>query len=367
MTVGVLKHFMCLHGNREIIQWLFSTGVNINDRSDHPSSLQLEIAGYWDPLTPLQRAAWAGDISLIQELIEYGADVNESSSDGDTALEVAAQRGYFGIVQRLLELGVNPNAPGDVSHGDRTAIESAAEHGRLDIVQLLLNSGAETSGRGRRQFVRSVGLADREGHHAIVRLLKSHAGWTEADEDLLGQQDLTPVGSREVMRVPAYVRRYYGDESDGEDPAGDVISKEYESRDALGATTEEFQYSDRLNSDSEEHASNSEEASQALAEESFSRNADTSETCLASDDNCCRVHELTEELDEPSETFLSTSDLISKLPDAYESLSKEVGFEFLPSSMSYQIREELEGGGCLEESGGDLWAEEYSRFITELV
>ncbi|KAI8169894.1 hypothetical protein K4K49_009879 [Colletotrichum sp. SAR 10_70] len=359
MTTTVLKHYMVQDDNPEIIQWILSTGVNINERPDHQRSLKLMTGGYFDPMTPLQRAVWKGDISLIQDFIDYGADVDDSSSGGGNALLIAAHAGYFGIVQRLLELGADPNA----SH---TVIETAAERGRLDIVQLLINYGVETSGRGRRQFVRSVALAEREGHHAIVRLLKSHAGWTEADEDLLRQKNVALNYPSERDDVPAYVRRYYGELwSDWGDWRFTAL--EDPPLDEVGSNTEECQSSDKLNSDSEEYASSSEEISQAPAEESLSRDVDISETWPASEDTFGRVQEPAEELDEPSEMSPSTFDPVSNLPDAYETLSEEVGMEFLPSSMSYQIREELEGGGSLEESGDDLWAEEYGRFITELV
>ncbi|KAH9232068.1 hypothetical protein K456DRAFT_1784249, partial [Colletotrichum gloeosporioides 23] len=176
----------------EAIPWLLSVGVDINERSDDAKFLARNCIGYWYPWTPLQTAVLRRDIGLIQQLIEYGADINEPpyAPLGSTSLQIAASCGFFGIARRLLELGADPNASGAESPRSRTAIETAAENGRLDIVQLLLNSGTETSGRGRRQFVRSVALAERRGHHAIVRLLKSHAGWTEADEDLLGQKDV---------------------------------------------------------------------------------------------------------------------------------------------------------------------------------
>ncbi|KAK2737513.1 multiple ankyrin repeats single kh domain-containing protein [Colletotrichum kahawae] len=369
MTERVLGCVISRGWDREATDWLLSIGVDINERPDNIKSLGLAIANTFSPWTPLQLAAREGNFDLIERLIHYGADVNEPPypCGGSTSLRIAADEGYFGIVQRLLELGADPNISGAGPLPRRTAIESAAQRGRLDIVQLLLNSGVKTSGCYRRQFVRSVAFAKREGHHAIVRLLKSHGGWTGADEDLLAHKDLIPTYTPPEMRAKSYVRRYFGDESDEEGPARSATLEEDQVKEEVTSDTEVCQSSVGFDSDLEEHASNSEEISQALAKENLSRGADTSETWLSSDDTCCRVQELTEELDEPPEALLSTLDPVSNLPGAYEALSKEVGLKYLPSSISYQIREEMEGDGCLEESGGDLWAEEYSRFVTDLM
>ncbi|CAI0645355.1 unnamed protein product [Colletotrichum noveboracense] len=338
----------------EIIEGLLEKGASLTD--------ECTIFG---ADTVIEAAILSGNANL---LIEYGADINEPpyAPLGSTSLQIAASCGFFGIARRLLELGADPNASGAESPRSRTAIETAAENGRLDIVQLLLNSGTETSGRGRRQFVRSVALAERRGHHAIVRLLKSHAGWTEADEDLLGQKDVAPVDPLQEEDVPDYVRGYYGDESDEEGTASSVTSEEDQLLDKVESNAEVCQPSDGFDLNLEEHKSDSGEVSRALRGESLSIDVDTSETWLASEGTCCRLLELPEELDEPSDTLLSTFDSVSNLSDAYEALSEEIDLEFLPSSMSYQIREELEDYGCLEEPGEDLWASEYNRFVTEL-
>ncbi|GJC91021.1 hypothetical protein ColLi_13859 [Colletotrichum liriopes] len=98
-------------------------------------------------------------------------------------------RGYFGLVRRLLELHADPDAPA-VGRVGRTALEGAAENGKLDVVQLLLNSGVQTVGSGRRQYVRAIRFASREGHHAVARLIKSHRLWEEADQKLIDDKGI---------------------------------------------------------------------------------------------------------------------------------------------------------------------------------
>ncbi|KAK1566201.1 ankyrin repeat protein, partial [Colletotrichum navitas] len=142
--------------------------------------------------SPIQVAAEQGDIALFEMLLRLGADINEppiTNHGGLTALQAASIKGYFGLVSKILDLHADPNAPGAEIEG-RTALEGAAEHGRLDVVQLLLNSGVQTCGDGRRRYVRAIEFARREGHHAVVTLLKSHRPWTEADQEVLEDKTL---------------------------------------------------------------------------------------------------------------------------------------------------------------------------------
>lgn len=144
------------------------------------------------PRSALQLAVEMGRLDLIDLLTEAGADVNGpiSIDGGATALQCAASRGFLGIARTLIEAGAVVNFPRAERNG-RTALEGAAEMGRLDMVQFLLEKGAETSdsaasagggcddghaNQGRGQFLRAIGLARRNGHEAVARLLEN---WRE--------------------------------------------------------------------------------------------------------------------------------------------------------------------------------------------
>ena len=43
--------------------------------------------------TPLIRAAWLGDVSIIEELLKYGANIEARTTFGSTALHMAASSG----------------------------------------------------------------------------------------------------------------------------------------------------------------------------------------------------------------------------------------------------------------------------------
>lgn len=125
--------------------------------------------------TALQYAVEKGNMELINLLIlEHGARIDSppATDGGATALQIACIKGYIGIARRLLDLGADVNeAP--AKYNGRTALQGAAEHGRIDMLQMLLDEGALIVGEGEPQYRRAVGLAERNGHYAAARMLRS--------------------------------------------------------------------------------------------------------------------------------------------------------------------------------------------------
>lgn len=113
-------------------------------------------------------------MELMNMLLDMGIDINGAPAQygGATALQLAAIRGYLGIARKLIGLGADINANSAMFDG-RTALEGAAEHGRIDMLHLLHKEGALISGDGEQQYQRAVSFAERNGHMAAARLLRS--------------------------------------------------------------------------------------------------------------------------------------------------------------------------------------------------
>ncbi|PWY95565.1 hypothetical protein BO94DRAFT_130095 [Aspergillus sclerotioniger CBS 115572] len=111
-------------------------------------------------------AAHKGDIDLINKLLERGADVNNGPAayGGITALQFAVLSGLLGVTRKLLGVGAKVNVRRAQKYG-RTASEDAAEHGRIDMKRSLK--------KDRKQFIRAIKLAERNGHLAASLLLKT--------------------------------------------------------------------------------------------------------------------------------------------------------------------------------------------------
>ena len=75
-----------------------------------------------------------GDIELVRELLENGADINIRDNGGDTPLILASIKGHTDIVRLLLENEANVNS---IGYDGDTALIRASDKGYADIVKLL--------------------------------------------------------------------------------------------------------------------------------------------------------------------------------------------------------------------------------------
>lgn len=115
-----------------------------------------------DPGEALRRAASAGDVAKVKELLAAGVDVNAANSYGGTALAFAADKGQAAVVDVLLEHGADVNAK-DRFYGS-TPLEWAMSHGRAEIVKALLDKGAQGEGE-------ALTAAAAGGQTAIVKVI----------------------------------------------------------------------------------------------------------------------------------------------------------------------------------------------------
>lgn len=81
-------------------------------------------------------AAQQGDVQLLQNLLQYGADIDSPNSDGLTALHVAVAEGWLGATSFLLANGAKADQP---DRRGLTPIDLAMHQGQLDLVKLLEN------------------------------------------------------------------------------------------------------------------------------------------------------------------------------------------------------------------------------------
>ncbi len=122
-----------------------------------------------DGWTALHLAAFFGRLDAMRMLLERGAVPHARSTNamGNTPLHavLAGPSGMEGV-RLLVNAGADVNAR---QHGGYTALQSAAQHGALDVIDLLLDAGADVDAAaddGRRpvDFAREKGQADAEAH-----------------------------------------------------------------------------------------------------------------------------------------------------------------------------------------------------------
>ncbi|CAH1634785.1 unnamed protein product [Spodoptera littoralis] len=117
-------HQACLNGHREIVRVLLSVGAN-------PGIVDKKGA------TPLHLAAFNGDTDVCWMLLAHNPPVNidQLTSDHETALLIAAQFGFVNVVGQLISRGADVTIK---NNNDESALDLAAQYGRLAVVQHLL-------------------------------------------------------------------------------------------------------------------------------------------------------------------------------------------------------------------------------------
>lgn len=119
-------------------------------------------------------------------LLEQGADANERSSDGTTALHWAAHLGDAELVKRLIKAGADVRATNDYG---TTPLQEAAEIGTVQVLKLLLDAGADVESPNPEGQTALMTVA-RTNHLDAAKLLISRGANVNAREQWRGQTAL---------------------------------------------------------------------------------------------------------------------------------------------------------------------------------
>ncbi|WP_332876336.1 ankyrin repeat domain-containing protein [Massilia sp. S19_KUP03_FR1] len=98
-----------------------------------------------------------GDIALVKELINLGADIDRRGGTFDgTAINLAASKGQVEIVEYLLEC----QAELDVSDPERKLLWGGIDSGSVEIVKLLVAAGIDATVRYSGKNMTNMGALD---------------------------------------------------------------------------------------------------------------------------------------------------------------------------------------------------------------
>lgn len=145
------------------------------------------------------RAALAGDLTAIQNLIERGNSPDTSDAEGSTLLMLAARSGHAQVVSYLISQKASVN--GRNKFGD-TALMAAALGGHVEAAKVLIANGAEVNGAG----WTALHYAAFEGRTGMVKFLLDNG----ANKDAVAPNEYTPLmlavrnGHEEAARALLY-------------------------------------------------------------------------------------------------------------------------------------------------------------------
>jgi ankyrin repeat protein len=154
-------------------------------------------------LPPLHWACRPANPEIVSKLLEFGADPNSSTEDGETPLHIAAYEGSDACVQLLLDSGADVSA---TTEDGKTPLMSAAQTG-LSIVRSLLAAGADPLSRdsgGRTALHWAIIGTHDDG--SLIRLLLSGG----ADPQAMNLNGDTPVDYARAMNKPVIERELAG-------------------------------------------------------------------------------------------------------------------------------------------------------------
>jgi hypothetical protein len=147
--------------------------------------------------------AYDGDLERVEQLVEGGANIDETNEDGMTALMMASFGGYFEIVVYLVEHGAN------VAHtdsGGMTALHWACEKGSLPTVELLLEHGATSTDRDSEGMTPLLHAADYGCLEVLQHLLSSEGGASITETNNEGNTALLLAAGAGVTCHPSIVQ-----------------------------------------------------------------------------------------------------------------------------------------------------------------
>ena len=135
-------------------------------------------------------AVYAGNLEMVQVLLDYGVDLNVQNTYGETLLAYATYGGFEDprVVRLLLDRGADPNSPiGEDGfiygrenlftqtrlYGHATPLHHASQTGRVDIARLLLEYGASVEVENRVGET-PLDVASGERRDEMIKLLLEH-------------------------------------------------------------------------------------------------------------------------------------------------------------------------------------------------
>ncbi len=113
----------------------------------------------------------------MEELLRLGADIEDKSNNGKTALHWACHWGHYPVVKFLVEKGANISTQ-DVT--GMTPLMSATLHKHIVVVKYLLLKGANASVVNHYQTT-ALMIAKNANHEKLIGILENHLSQTNGN------------------------------------------------------------------------------------------------------------------------------------------------------------------------------------------
>ncbi len=146
-----------------------------------------------DGTTPLQMAAFEGDVAAAKRLIKAGAKVRATNVYGVNAMQLAADSGNTELIALLLKAGADPASP---NADGETALHLVARAGNVEAAKSLLKAGAKVDPKESFGGQTPLMWAVARRHPAMVELLASKGADVNARSAIRDYQRVVQAESR---------------------------------------------------------------------------------------------------------------------------------------------------------------------------
>ena len=147
-------HIAAILGHHSLIELLIQFGADLKSKKGVYESSALHWASRY------------GHTQVVAELLRQGADIDMAQEFEWTALHIACYWGHIEVAKKLLEYGAKSLADGD----GMLPLYVASYRGRAAILELLLHHG-EDPNKIRNTGETALGIAVYNGHSKIISLL----------------------------------------------------------------------------------------------------------------------------------------------------------------------------------------------------
>ncbi|KAK1242813.1 hypothetical protein MKX08_005625 [Trichoderma sp. CBMAI-0020] len=184
--------YASLAGDLPMVEWLLNHGANIDLRDNDSRSplfhaLQTKHEKIvkrlleWEPSVDVLTCSGQtlfesamGDVSFVQLLLDAGADPELSGKNGATAINTAAMKGKTSVVKLLVDRKVDIHRPD--KYGWSAIMYATGLGSDADLVRILIRGGADLSQSACTKYsgLTPLHVAAIRGHAEIVKVLLEH-------------------------------------------------------------------------------------------------------------------------------------------------------------------------------------------------
>lgn len=185
---ATLLHWAAINNQTNIVDYYIAKGADINAIGGDLMS------------TPLQWAVRQGYLSMVVQLIKYGADYNIFDGEGFNSLHLAAQFGHTPIVAYLVAKGMDVNLPD--TNGMTALMWSVYKGSKVDPTRLLITLGSSLKMADHKHKNTALHWAIQAKNLTAITLLLE----AKADIEVLNGNNESPIDMARKLQSPLLVQ-----------------------------------------------------------------------------------------------------------------------------------------------------------------